>query len=172
MRLWKIALAALMAISLAGPSVAAVTPTPVFPQALKNTKTCYVQGTDAAGTYKTIYTGTTNGSKILAIWGGTNDDATHLATIRMSTSTADHCATNGTCGSGVAATLAVSSGYVAGTPVVNFVNQTSWPGLPVDSDGNPFMYLSDATQTIEATFATAFSTAGEHICFNVIAVDF
>jgi hypothetical protein len=166
-------LLAAICLPLALPASAAVTANNyVTPQTPKNTKTCYVQGTDTAGTYKAIYTGGTNGSKIVAIWAGTNDDATHVATVRMSTSTSDHCATNGTCGSGVAATLAISSGYAAATPVVNLLTSTVWPGLPIDSDGNPYITLSDNTQTIEATFATAFSTAGEHVCFNVIGSDF
>ena len=165
-------LAFVLALLVASPAWAVVTNTPVFPQTPKNTQTCFIQGTDTAGTYKTIYTGGSNGSKIIAIWSGTNDDVSHLATVRVSTSTSNHCATNGTCGSGVAVTLAASSGYAASTPVANMVASTVWPGLPYDSDGNAMMYLSDNTQTIEATFATAFSTAGEHVCFNVIAVDF
>ena len=171
MRLWKPIIAALFAAVLAGPSLAAVTVTPIFPQTLKDTKTCFIQGTDTAGTYKTIYTGGVNGSKIIAIWVGTNDDVSHLATVRTSTSTSDHCATNGTCGSGVAATVAASSGYANAAPVVALNTSTVWPGLPTDSDGNPFFFL-ESGQTLEATFATAFSTAGEHVCFNVVASDF
>lgn len=154
------------------PLGAATVNTPIFPQVPKNTRTCFIQGTDSAGTYKTIYTGDADGSKVIAVWAGTNDDVSHLFTVRHSTSTTDHCATNGTCGAGVAATLAASSGFAASTPVVNMMSTTNWPGLPTDSDGNPMMYLSDNTQTIEATFATAFSTAGENVCVNVISVDF
>lgn len=172
MRNWMKYLGLGLLLLAAQPAVAAVTNTPIFPQTLKNTQTCYVQGTDSAATYKTIFTGNANGSKIIGIWAGTNDDVTHLLTIRPSTSTSDHCATNGTCGSGVAATLAVSSGYVNGTPVLSMVTPTLWPGLPADSDGNAFIFLPSATTTLEATFATAFSTAGEHICVNVIGVDF
>ncbi len=156
----------------AQPAIAATVNTPIFPQVLKNVKTCFVQGTDSAGTYKTIYTGDADGSKIVGIWAGTNDDVTHLLTVRHSTSTTDHCATNGTCSSGAAVTLTASSGYANGTPVLNVLSTTVWPGLPADTDGNPFMFLSDNTQTIEATFATAFSTAGDHVCVNVIASDF
>ena len=169
---WFHRLAAVLLLFAAQPAIAAVTNTPIFPQTLKNTKTCYVQGTDTAGTYKTIYTGGANGSKIVAIWAGTNDDVSHLVIVRHSSSTSDHCATNGTCSSGAAVTVAASSGYAASTPVINMVSTTNWPGLPADTDGNPFMFLSDNTQTIEATFATAFSTAGEHVCFNVIGSDF
>lgn len=153
-------------------ALAAVSSTPVFPQFPKNVKTCFIQGTDTAGTYKTIYTGDVDGSKIVSITSGTNDDVSHLVTVRHSTSTSDHCATNGTCGSGSSATIAATAGYAAGVPVVDMKSSTNWPGLGVDSDGNSFIYLSDNTQTLEATFATAFSTAGEHVCVNVQAVDF
>jgi hypothetical protein len=154
------------------PLGAATITNPIFPQVLKNTQTCFIQGTDSAGTYKTIYTGDADGSKIIGIYAGTNDDVSHLLTVRYSTSTSDHCATNGTCGSGAAATLAASSGYANGTPVVGFLNTTVWPGAPLDSDGNSILYLTTSTTTLEATFATAFSTAGEHVCVNVIGIDF
>lgn len=165
-------IAALLLASFYVPVLAAPVTTPIFPQVLKNSRTCFIQGTDSAGTYKAIYTGDADGSKIIAIWAGTNDDVSHLFTVRHSTSTTDHCATNGTCGAGASATLAASSGFAASTPVVNMMSTTNWPGLPTDSDGNPMIYLSDNTQTIEATFATAFSTAGENVCVNVIAADF
>ena len=152
-------------------AIAATQQTPIYPQLPKNTKTCFIQGTDSAGTYKTIYTGDADGSKVVAVWAGTNDDVSHLVTVRHSTSTADHCATNGTCGSGASATVAATAGYADGVPVENMLG-TNWPGLPSDSDGNLFIYISDNTQTLEATFATAFSTAGEHVCLNVLAVDF
>lgn len=156
----------------AGMALAAISNTPVFPQLPKNVKTCFIQGTDTAGTYKTIYTGDSDGTKVVAINAGTNDDVSHLVTVRHSTSTSDHCATNGTCGSGAAATIAATAGYAAGVPVVQINSPSVWPGLPLDSDGNSIIYLSDNTQTLEATFATAFSTAGEHVCINVQAVDF
>lgn len=156
----------------AQPAIAATVNTPIFPQVPKTSQVCFVQGTDTAGTYKTLQVGDADGSKVVAIWAGTNDDVSHLLTVRHSTSASDHCATNGTCGSGTAVTLAASAGYANGTPVVNVLATTNWPGLPADTDGNAFIYLSSASTTIEATFATAFSTAGEHVCVNAVTVDF
>lgn len=157
-------------------AAAATTPNvSINPQTPKIVTTHFVQGTDAAGTYKTIYTGGANGSKILGIWVTTTDGtASHLVTVAMSSSTSSHCgtmATSTTCAPGAAVTVALNSGFAASTPAVNLLSQTNWPGLPLDSEQNPFLFLSDNTQTIELTFATAL-TASTKLSVTVIAADF
>lgn len=150
---------------------AAVTATPVFVQKPKLKTTIFVQGTDVAGTYKTAYLGGADGSKITGIWVTSNDgSAAHLVTVQLSTSTTAHCSpTNLSCLGGVAITIPVSSGFANGVGAVNILS--SWPGLPTDSDGNPYIYLTDATQTVEATFATAL-TASTQIAVVVQGADF
>jgi hypothetical protein len=112
-----------------------------------------------AGTYKTLYTGGANGSKCIAIWENNNDgSAAHLVTIEVVNSAVKY--------GGVAITTASNQGYVSGTPSVNFFNQAVWPGLPVDSDGNPFIFLANG-DTLQATFATALTTSDK---INLVAV--
>lgn len=154
------------------PGLAAVTATPVFVQTPKIGKVQFLQGTDTAGTYKTVMTGGSNGSKIVGMYVTTNDaSATHLMTIEVSSSTSAHCSPSTSCFGGVSFTLAVSSGFANAAPAVNAMSPSIWPGLPRDSDGNPFLYLPDATYTIEATFATAL-TAAKWINIVVVYADF
>lgn len=156
------------------PLLAAYSTTPVFVQTPKLATVAFIQGTDAAGTYKTVYAGAANGpgSKILGIWVTSNDgSASHLVTIQISTSASAHCSPQSNCVGGVAVTIPISSGFANGVPAINMLSPTYWPGLPVDSDGNPYLFLSATTQTIEATYATAL-TASTQIAITVVAAEF
>lgn len=111
----------------------------------------FLQGTDTAGTYKTCYTGGSNGSKCSALWETNNDgSATHLVTVEIVNGGVNY--------GGVAITTASSDGYANATPAKNFMATGFWPGLPVDSDGNPFFFLASG-DTLKATYATALTSA-------------
>lgn len=155
------------------PLYAAVTPNSyVTAQTPKNGTVTFVQGTDGAGTYKTLYTGGTNGTKIVAIWVTSNDgSASHLVTIQLSTSTSAHCSPQSNCVGGAAVTVPVNSGFANGAGAVNFMSATNWPGLPIDSNGQPYLNLSGNTQTLEATFATAL-TASTQVAITVVTADY
>lgn len=167
MRLFRITLAIIATLVLCSPLRAAVTATPVFPQTPKILVTHFIQGTDAAGTYKTVYTGGANGSKILAVYYTTTDGtATHVVTAQLSSSTSDHCATATTCaflGIDTSETAQATDGSRKGLLDNDFI--------PRDSDNNTFIFLTGNSQTIEVTFATAL-TAATKISVTVVAVDF
>lgn len=152
---------------------AATTPnTFVAPITPKTKCIAFVQGTDSAGTYKTVLTGGTNGSKILGLYATSIDgSASHLVTVQISSSTSAHCSPASNCYAGAAATVAASSGFANATPAVNFLSSGIWPGLPIDSDGNPYFYLTDSTFTVEATFATAL-TASTNVNVCAVYADF
>lgn len=156
-------------LGIAGPAAAAVTATPVFCQTPAFTQQQFVAGVDAAGTYKTIFAGTANGSKVLGVIVTSNDGSlAHLVTVQTSTSATAHCSPQSSCGGGAAVTVPLSSGFATGVPAVNMFSPTNWPGLPRDSDGNPFLYLATTSQTLEATFATGL-TASTQIAVQVFA---
>ena len=109
----------------------------------------FLQGTDVAGTYKTLYTAGSNGTKVSGLWSNTNDaSAAHLVTCQRFVST--------TAMGGDAANVPVSSGSTAAALVVNLMSQTVWLGLPVDGNQNAFFYLN-AGDTLQCTFATAIT---------------
>jgi len=105
---------------------------------------------DAPGTYKTLYTGGANGSKIIGLWENNNDGSlTHNVTLAINRS--------GIIYGGVVFTTAVNDGWANGTPAKNLMTPTLWPGLPIDSDGNPYFFLQSG-DILQATFATALTT--------------
>ena len=111
----------------------------------------FLQGTDPAGTYKTLYTAGVNGSKCFGLWETNSDPtSTHLVSVQVVNSGIKY--------GGVSIATAVNQGFATGVPPGNFTGSTNWPGLPVDSDGNPYLLLAFG-DTLQATFATALTTA-------------
>lgn len=132
----------------AWPACAAVTANSVVTAQTPNRGVVqFLQGTDVAGTYKTLYTAGANGSKCQALWENNNDaSATHLVTVEIVNSAVKYGA--------VAVTTAVNDGYANGVPPKNLM----WGGLPIDSDGNSFFFLASG-DTLQATFATALTSS-------------
>lgn len=147
------------------PAFAATTPNSyITAQTPKINVVQFLQGTDSAGTYKTVYTGSANGSKIVALWMNNNDpSATHLVTCQVVRSAVFY--------GGVAITSVVNAGYANAALPQNMMIPTLWPGLPLDSDGNPFIYLSSASDSIQCTFATAI-TATDAVNVGAVGYDF
>ena len=71
---------------------------------------------------------------------------------------------------GEATNVPLSSGYAAGAAAVNLMSAVVWPGLPIDGNGNPYLYLS-ASDLIQCTFATAL-TAATYLNVGAIVSDF
>lgn len=140
----------------------AVTATPVCVQTPKNTLMNFVEGTDAAGTFKTIYTAGADGSKVTGINAATDADETHLLSLIITRSAVDYLLG--------AIDMPVTSGTADTIPPVNALAAMS--GLPVDNDGQAYLFL-ESGDTLRATFATAFTGASGHrIDVSVIGGDF
>lgn len=119
---------------------------------------------DTPGTNKTVLTGSANGTKITALYATSNDTgATHLGTVQFQRSGANF--------GGAALTVPITAGYANGVPPVNFLSTTVWPGLPVDSDGNPYLFLASTLDLLVGTFATAMG-AGFQLNMQAVAGDF
>jgi hypothetical protein len=134
-----------------GPARAAVTANNfVTPQTPNRGIVQFLQGTDSAGTYKTLYTAGANGSRCYGMWSTNNDaSATHLLTVQIVNSAVKY--------GGMAITSVESAGFVSGTPAQNLLAAANWPGLPVDEYGNPYVQLITG-DTIQATFATSITS--------------
>jgi hypothetical protein len=139
----------------------AVTATPVFVQTPKVTPQNYVQGTDVAGTYKTIYTAGANGSKVASISIATDDTtAAHLITFIITRSAVDYVL-------GIANVTTAGEGTQSSTVAVDGMAGMI---LPVDNDGQKYLFLVSG-DTLRATFATAL-TAAKRIDITAIGADF
>lgn len=139
----------------------AVTPTPVIAQVPKNSKV-QILPADASG-LKTIWTGGANGTKITAIIATSNDTATRDVQIGITTAAVFFPLAT--------ITLAINAGQVAGTPAVNLLDPAIMKGLPIDSDGNPYLFLSGAGDTLQIKSLTTV-TAAKEIDVTAIGADF
>jgi hypothetical protein len=145
----------------------AVTPNNIItPQTPKITPQNFVQGTDSALTLKTLYTGGTNGSKVVAVLAATDDgSATHVLTLYITRSAVDYYVG--------AYTIPVSSGTSGAIANVNLLNGGPLSlivGLPTDNDGQKYIFL-ESGDTLRGTFATAL-TAAKRIDILTIGANF
>lgn len=123
----------------------------------------FLQGTDSAGTYKTLYTAGTNGSIIKALYVNSNDaSAAHLVTCQVKRSTVLF--------GGVAVNIPINSGFANAIPPVNLMAAVNWVGLPLDSDSNPYLLLNSG-DLLQCTYATTL-TSSDLVNVQAIGADF
>jgi hypothetical protein len=146
-----LATAAALALGICSAHAAVTANSGVGPQTPNAGFVQFLQGTDSAGTYKTLYTAGTNGSKCMGMYSTNNDaSAAHLLTVQIVSSTVKY--------GGMAITSIVSAGFTNANPAQSLMSSANWPGLPVDNNGNPFVILPSGA-TLQATFATALTTS-------------
>jgi hypothetical protein len=139
-----------------------VTATPVFPQAPKSYK-IQILPADASG-LKTIATGGTNGTKINAIVVTSSDTVARNVTWGITTG-------------GVffplgTISIPITAGQVDLTNVaVNLLDISKTPGLPIDADSNPYIFLSSASDTLQIKSLTTV-TAAKEIDITAFGADF
>lgn len=149
-----------LGVAMMGASWAAVTSTPVFVQTPKYPK---VQLTNANGTTaQTLYACATNGTKVIGMYATSTDTSARDVQISVLKSATTYILTT--------VTVAIGAGTVAGTPAVNLMNSSVWPGLPTDSDGNPFFYC-ETGDTLQAGMVVTLTSA-KLMSVNVVAADF
>lgn len=138
----------------------------VSTQAPQNAVLNFIQGTDSALTYKTLYTGATNSSKVKGVYASSSDTTAHNVIMAVDvTATGTHCASSSCYGQCYVSGLTGAANYAANT--ANLMAPATCQGLPLDSQGNPFIYLK-STQTLEVTFTTALNVSSSQI--NIFAV--
>lgn len=136
----------------------------VTPQTPNRGVVQFLQGTDTAGTYKTLYTAGSNGSKCMGATMTNNDtSASHLVTLQIVNTSVKY--------GGVAVSTVSSAGFASGTTPQTLMTSTVWPGLPVDGNNNPFIEMISG-DTLQATYASAFSTTGNLINLQIVCTDF
>jgi len=138
----------------------AVTATPALPQ---NPVSGKVQILPAdTSSLKTVATGGTNGTKIVALIASSTDTTARDVQWGITRSAVFYpIATK---------TVPITSGFVAGTPSVALLNVTDAPGLPLDADGQPYLFLQSG-DTLQAKSLTTVTTAKE-IDLQAMGADF
>jgi hypothetical protein len=122
-----------------------------------------VQITTGTGssTIVTVYTGGTNGSKISAF----------IATAVNTTAAFDvqwGVSSGGTFYLYDATSIPVVAGSSDLTPAVSLMSASNVPGLAVDSDGNPFIFLPSSAYTLQAKTPATSSAWAAGAVINLI----
>lgn len=138
----------------------AVSATGSFPQAPK-TGNVQILPADASG-LKTVYTGGANGSKVMGLMATSSDTAARDVTWGVTVGAVFYPL--GT------VTIPITSGQIAAAPAVNLLDIAKSPGLPLDSDGNPFVFLASASYTLQIKALTTV-TAAKEIDVTAMAAD-
>jgi hypothetical protein len=138
----------------------AISSTGSFPQKPKNYKV-QILPADASG-LKTVATGSADGTKIVAIMVASTDTAAR--DVQFGITTGGVFFILGT------VTIPITAGFVTGVPAVNLLDLTKTPGLPRDNDGNTFILLSSASDTLQVKALTTV-TAAKEIDVTAIGAD-
>jgi hypothetical protein len=138
----------------------AVSATGSFPQKPKNGNITIVNA-DASG-LKTVYTGGADGSKIVGLLVASDD--TSARDVQWGITVGAVFYPLGT------VSIPITAGTIAATPMVNLLDLTKSPGLPIDSDGNPYVFLASASYTLQIKALTTV-TAAKTISVSAIAAD-
>lgn len=163
----RVFLAVAVLLGLAASANAAVTANSPVTLQTPSRGTAQFTSSSSQGTYGTLYTAGSNGSRCEGLQINTNDPtATHLITIQLVNSTVKY-------GGPPTFTLPVSGG--AGQFIQQAIMATSgypgiWAGLPTDSDGNQYLQMVSG-DTLQVTFATAI-TAGDVVNLQITCSDF
>lgn len=144
-------LSLLLSLLLPASAYAAVTANNIVTPQTPNRGVVQFLPASTPGAYSVLYTAGINGSKCFALWLTTNDATTHLVTIQLVNATINY-------GGMSIATGTSLPGFVTAVPSLNLMSPSVWAGLPVDSDGNPYITLVSG-DTLQATYTTAVTTA-------------
>lgn len=127
----------------------ALTNTVPFLQTAKITPATWTNA-DSANTKKTVVTAGSNGSKVVALLATSTDTSARAAQIWLTRS-----ATSYLLGSVSVPAASGSDGTTAG---INLLGVTLIPGLPVDNDGQVYLFLQSG-DTLQVSFTTQVTSA-------------
>ena len=112
-------------------------------------------------TAKTVVTAGADGTKITAITASSND-ASRIVQISLVRSAVVYILTT--------VTVAANAGTDGTAAAVNLINSTIIPGLPIDNDGQPYLFLKSGDTLTAAVTVTV--TAAKTISIAAIGADF
>lgn len=152
--MWKLLLSGVL-LSLLSlfvlPSQAAVTVNSIVTPQTPNRGVVQFLPASTPTAYLTLYTAGANGSKCFSMWATSNDSAAHVLTVQLVNATIKYGGMTLTTGTSL-------PGFATGVGALNLMSSTVWPGLPLDSDGNPYIILASG-DTLQATYTTAVTAA-------------
>lgn len=137
----------------------AVTATPVFVQTPKHATSAYT----TASTTATVLSAGVNGCKITSLTAVSNSTSAHTFMVGISSgSTALPL---------VSVSIPAASGTDGATPAVDMLSSSILPGLPVDNDGQRYLFLSSTAYALTVTASATINT-GKQVTFSSFYADF
>ena len=134
------------------------------PVLVQTPKIGLVQCVNADGTNpKTVVTPGTNGSKVTSLTVASNDTASRTFNIFITRSAANYLIGS--------VTVPAGSGNDGSTPSVNALTSALIPGLPVDNDGQPYLFLQQNDALVVALTTSSVTTA-KTVSFAAVYGDF
>jgi hypothetical protein len=113
-------------------------------------------------TAKTLVTAGSSGTKVVSLTATSTDSTARVITVSLVRSATAYVLTT--------VTVPITAGTDGTTPSVNLLNTSIFPGLPVDNDGQPYLFLqSGDTLTVASTVTV---TAAKAISFTSVVGDF
>jgi len=104
----------------------------------------------------------TNGTKVISIVCSNTDTSAYNVTFSVLRSSTTYFLDT--------VAIPASAGYSASAPPVSILNTTNIPGIPLDSDGNPYLFL-EPTDTLQMANGATIA-AGKAISCHTVAADF
>ena len=127
----------------------AVTHLPVMVQTPETASATWTNA-DSADTKKTVATAGTNGAKITAIVATSSDTSDRVAQLWITRSAVSYLLAS--------VNIPDLSGFNGTDVTVDLKNSTSLPGLPVDNDGQTYLFL-ESGDTLQVSFTTQVTAA-------------
>lgn len=125
----------------------------VNPTFVKTPNRGVVQISTGTGTsVVTLYTGGVNGSKIVGINATTTSTTAFDLRLYLTNGGVNYFVSTGS--------LTALSGSVSTVPSVNLFALSIAPGLPIDSDGNPYLLLASSADSLSVQAGTTIPTTG------------
>jgi len=134
----------------------AVTATPVYGQTIVN---AIFQLTSSTSTAQTLLVAGSSGTKIEALYATSTDTSARDLTLELTISATSYVI-------GIVS-IPITAGTVNSVPSVNLLRQAQMPIFPLDSNGNPYLYLANGTTL---TILSASITSAKAI--NVVALGY
>jgi hypothetical protein len=117
---------------------------------------------DSANTKKTVVTAGTNGTKVVGMTATSTDTSTRVAQVWLTRSATSYLLAS--------VSIPAASGSDGTTVGINLMGTTLWPGLPVDNDGQVYLWLQSG-DTLKVSF-TAQVTSAKEIDVMALSADF
>lgn len=142
----------------------AVTPNQIVtPQTPRLAGASISTGVVPANTPVAVVTGGANGTKVMGLFISSQDPVDRSITVEI--------VHGGVFGSFMFTTIPALSGSVSPTiPPVNLLSPAIWPGLPLDSDGNPYFLLGSSLDFLQMLYSGLSSGTSFFMC--AVAADF